>query len=294
MALTETKVVNQALRILGDESIAAYPDVSGTTRGDLINEIYETTRDSTLAAREWPEATKRVKLSAYTEPAGTLTPGATTGTGITFTASVAVFAAGDVGKVLRGDPTATPPRAGKATIVTFTDTTHVVADITEDFASVSAIPTGEWRLYMSPPAFGYNWTIQAPSDRLLLRSVKATDGIEPPMFDPSQFALEEDKILSNYDDIYVRYIFQLTDVTKWGPHLVEAIVAHLVAKMAEPITGQIEKGSFYTKMYEKLLDFPFSARRAVGHTTEDTRAPLVDARYMSDARAAGNPLTQDR
>jgi hypothetical protein len=113
------------------------------------------------------------------------------------------------------------------------------------------------------------------------------------MLDQTQFAQEEDKILSNFDDIYVRYTFQLTDVTKWGPHLVEAVVAHLAAKMAEPVTGSIEKGSFYTKMYEKLLDFPFSARRSVGHATEDTRAPLVDARYVSDTRAVGNPLLQD-
>jgi hypothetical protein len=60
------------------------------------------------------------------------TPAATTGSGITVTASSAIFAAGDVGGQIRGND-------GVATIVTFTDTTHIDVDITTDFADTSAI-----------------------------------------------------------------------------------------------------------------------------------------------------------
>jgi hypothetical protein len=81
-------------------------------------------------------------------PDATLTPGATTGTSITFTAGSAVFASTDVGRHIR---TSTTDADGviteaKATIVTYTDTTNVVVDINEDFASTDAIASGSWTL----------------------------------------------------------------------------------------------------------------------------------------------------
>jgi hypothetical protein len=76
-----------------------------------------------------------------TNNATTLTPGATTGAGIDFTAGAATFAAGDVGKQLyqiNGN--------GRATITAFTNNTTVVATITVDFANTNAIAAGQWGL----------------------------------------------------------------------------------------------------------------------------------------------------
>lgn len=289
---TDLTVINSALLLLGDEKVSAYPVTDGSARGDLVNELYPTIREATMTAREWPFALRRVKLFAYSEPNATLTPGAVSGTGVTFTASAAVFAAGDVGKVLRGDPTMQV--IGKATIVSFTDTTHVVADITENFASTSAIASGSWRLYLAPPAFGYEWTIAGPSQKLRITSVKATKSIEPPYFDETYFTLEGLDILSNFDEIYVRYIFNVTNTADWSPLFIYTLILHLAAIFAEPITGQIEKASFFKKRYEESLKYSFSKDVSEFHRTEDTRAALVDARDMSDARGAGNPLTQDR
>lgn len=70
----------------------------------------------------------------------TVDPAAVTGLAQVFTASGAFFAAGDVGKTIRGN-------GGVAKIITFTDTTHVVADIKKDFLNVNPpIPAGEWTL----------------------------------------------------------------------------------------------------------------------------------------------------
>lgn len=73
------------------------------------------------------------------EPAATLTPGATTGTGITFTAGSAVFASTDVGRNIRSS-------TAKAIITGFTSSTVVTASIVEDFSSTSAISSGDWTL----------------------------------------------------------------------------------------------------------------------------------------------------
>jgi hypothetical protein len=73
---------------------------------------------------------------------GTLTPGAVSGAGVTFTASAASFAVGDVGKQLYqidgGD--------GRATITGFTSNVQVTATITNAFPSTSAIASGSWGL----------------------------------------------------------------------------------------------------------------------------------------------------
>ncbi len=82
------------------------------------------------------------------EPATTLTPAATTGDAIEFTAGSAVFASTDIGRIIQyknldsnGDPI-----FSRALITTFTDTTHVDANILRDFPNTSAIVSGAWTL----------------------------------------------------------------------------------------------------------------------------------------------------
>jgi hypothetical protein len=72
-------------------------------------------------------------------PNATLTPGATQGKGVTFTASLAVFSATNVGGVLRVN-------GGVAVINAFTDSTHVVADYITAANSAAAATVGNWSL----------------------------------------------------------------------------------------------------------------------------------------------------
>jgi hypothetical protein len=81
------------------------------------------------------------------KPVATITPSATTGTSINFTASAAVFLPGDVGRQIHN-----LAGAGKASIISYTSTTVVVADIIEDFPNTSAIASQSWKLDLSPIA----------------------------------------------------------------------------------------------------------------------------------------------
>lgn len=74
-------------------------------------------------------------------PEADLTPGAVTGIAITFTASDPVFATANQFQEIRH---AAGP--GRATITVITDSTHVLADITEDFPSTDTILEGDWYL----------------------------------------------------------------------------------------------------------------------------------------------------
>ena len=76
-----------------------------------------------------------------TDAGATMTPGAVTGEGITFTASANVFVSGDVGREIWSKET-----NGRATIKTFTSATSVDCDITVDFDNTNVIPAGDWYL----------------------------------------------------------------------------------------------------------------------------------------------------
>lgn len=75
--------------------------------------------------------------------AATLTPAATTGEAVVFTASVASFLNADVGRqIIFG--------AARAVITTFTSTTIVEADILDAFPDTNPIAAGSWLLRLSP------------------------------------------------------------------------------------------------------------------------------------------------
>lgn len=75
----------------------------------------------------------------------TMTPGAVTGSGITFTASSSLFASGDVGKriIKKYENRA---GGGVAEIIGFSSDTQVTCTILSDFDTTTAIPAGSWFL----------------------------------------------------------------------------------------------------------------------------------------------------
>jgi len=76
----------------------------------------------------------------------TLTPGATTGDGVTFTASGSPFLSGDVGMVING------PFGASAIIESFTSSSVVVADIVDPFVDTNPIAPADWSLSGTPSA----------------------------------------------------------------------------------------------------------------------------------------------
>ena len=73
------------------------------------------------------------------ETTSTGTPGATTGTGVSFTAGGNEFASGDVGKWIVGNQ-------GRAKIATYVSPTQVNVDIVQDFKDATAIDAGDWSI----------------------------------------------------------------------------------------------------------------------------------------------------
>ena len=87
----------------------------------------------------------KIPLVAYgrTFPDAILTPGATTGSGISFTTDVDWFTARDVGATIEAVD------GGLAIISAFVSETEVQADIQENFGSTDPIPGGQWTFDMA-------------------------------------------------------------------------------------------------------------------------------------------------
>lgn len=116
------------------------------------------TGDKTADQLRWEQATwEQAKLASFldmtlgydgrergNQALATVTPSATTGNGITLTASAAVFQPSDVGAQLWKFYNPDGSGGGMARITAYTDSTHVTADVVVDFDNTNAIAAGSW------------------------------------------------------------------------------------------------------------------------------------------------------
>lgn len=100
--------------------------------------------------------------------ANTITPSATSGTGITLTASTATFVSTDVGRFVRIKHSTT---WGYAKITAFTSTTVVTADVKTAFGATTA--SGEWRLGAWSATSGYPGSVCFYEERLFYAGSKS-------------------------------------------------------------------------------------------------------------------------
>lgn len=113
----------------------------------LFDKLYPSAKLSRTGHTAWTHANinwKPMPMSEQEiEPAATLTLGALTGAGITFTASVASFLDGDVGRIIKSG-------VGRGAITAFNSTTIVTCDIIDDFSALGPIASGSWSMAGSP------------------------------------------------------------------------------------------------------------------------------------------------
>lgn len=79
------------------------------------------------------------------DASASVTPAATTGTSVTFTASASVFNSGDVGREVWKKST-TGEEEGRAVIVSYVSGTEVTCDIVESFNNTDSMAAGDWYL----------------------------------------------------------------------------------------------------------------------------------------------------
>jgi hypothetical protein len=156
-------VTRRAVEIMADPVIFPDPEDFDTgnaaaDRAAYLNALYALQGDARHldAGLTYDGAARGVAAGA------TLTPGATTGAGVTFTASQSVFTADDVGSEIWNKPNrVTGLGAGRATITSVVSGTQVIADVTADFRSTAAIPAGDW--YFAVDTLYGAWNMEGES-----------------------------------------------------------------------------------------------------------------------------------
>jgi len=123
----------------GNTLYIAHPDVTPYT---LVRTTNTSWKLSALDLKPPP-----TYESGYLSTGVTMTPSATTGVDITFTAGGAIFLAGDVGRQIINT---TSGQTGRASITSVTSTTVAICDIVENFTNTSAIASADWKLDLSP------------------------------------------------------------------------------------------------------------------------------------------------
>ncbi len=151
----------------------------------------------------------------------TMTPSATTGLGIDFTSSSAIFKQGDVGRRIMN---LTDGETGSASIISITSTTVAVCDIITDFTDTNAIASDDWKIDLSP-------LCDLKFDDIQAGAVTTVDAFN---------------ITGSYDDPVV-----ITGVTKANPGVVTTSTSHLYAEGRKVLIEEVEgmtqlNGNIYT------------------------------------------------
>ena len=97
------------------------------------------------------------------------------------------------------------------------------------------------RLTASPQSV-YSYQFQLPSDMVyLIRAI----GVE-------NYEIYEEKLYSNSNDVSIEYIYDI-DSSYLPSYYAKMFEFYLASQFAIPITGDIDKASYYAREYEKAL-----------------------------------------
>lgn len=102
---------------------------------------------------------------------------------------------------------------------------------------------------VTDPDFGFTYAFDLPAG--CLRVIKADS--DPYFLTNENWKREEDTIVSNATPMYIKYIKQITDPTKFSPWFVHVCAARLAADIAIAITGSKDIRDLMEQLYEVML-----------------------------------------
>jgi len=121
------------------------------------------------------------------------------------------------------------------------------------------------RVVLSPsppaPAFGWKYRMILPADFLALVAANPDpQGSRETLTDaPETYRIENNELLADVDKMYVMYIRDETNVTRWDPLFVDAIAYKLAHDLALGLGADASLGEYFSREAEKAI---LVARRA--------------------------------
>lgn len=175
-------------------------------------------------------------------------------------------------------------RLGAAIITSMTDGTpnaKLCNTLFDDLAD-RVLVQGSWTIAVvraslaqssTAPSYGYAHAYQLPTSPKCLR-VLDVEG-DPDM----DYRIEGDKLLSDFDEINLRYIGRPVSTEQYSSGLTEAIEALLASYLAYPITGSKELADLLKREYVSLVADSLARDGQQGSKDELVISDLIDIRY---------------
>lgn len=108
-------------------------------------------------------------------------------------------------------------------------------------------------LLADPPEFGFSSAFQLPTNPLCIRVTKVSDSADFSTIINS-WEKEGDQLLCDFTVIYLKYIKQITDPTKFSPGFVQTLAARIAADICVPLTNDVELFTTYWQLYLNKLE----------------------------------------
>lgn len=116
----------------------------------------------------------------------------------------------------------------KAAILCNRHFTFCVAEVLEMYDWSRAVKRVSLARLDDAPVSGYDYQYQLPND--LIYMLEVTNSTHP-------YRIEADKLLTDDDECYIRYIYQSVNLNPLGPLLIDAIATRLASLIALALTG---------------------------------------------------------
>ncbi len=236
---SDTGIANVALSRLGAERIASISEDTENAR--LINAVYGTLRDEVLRAHPWNFAIKRsIPALVYSEPS----------TWVTDTAYIV------------GDYVINGTQRYRCLVA------HTSDVFATELAALDWVVDNTDRVY-----YEYSYSHTIPSD--CLRLLEVTDAgtvIE-------DFANEDGLVLSDYDVIYIKYIYRVTDTSKYDAYFLSCFALRLAGEIAFAVTGKADVAKALAEEYRlKIREGKSYDAQESGATEETGKDDFIESR----------------
>lgn len=127
------------------------------------------------------------------------------------------------------------------------------------------------RLTQTPEEL-FSYMFQLPTDIIyLIRTI-----------DNQRYEVYEDKLYSNSTDVTIEFVFEISS-DKIPSHFAKAVEFYLASQFAIPLTGDIDKASYYTQQYEKAL-----IKAKFIDSSSRPNQTFVNNRYTNARRQSGS------
>ena len=136
------------------------------------------------------------------------------------------------------------------------------------------------------PSFGWTYQYQLPVNPKCLLVLRLIEGTE--------YVVEGDRLLTNWDTAKILYLKRVTDTTKFDSLFVKAFAFKLAHDACFDITGSLKRAGGLAQQYEHIRNIASGISSAEHHRTPDTNNAWVQAGHsgllvdeVNEARLTG-------